>query len=85
VDEALEHRLAAVGVERLAVEVVLDEIGFLDQLRRNRSRQVVALRVARRAQADVAVGVDDAVRREDAVSRDQVFQFFRNRLPANQL
>jgi acyl-coenzyme A synthetase/AMP-(fatty) acid ligase len=72
VDEALEHRLAAAGIERLAVEVVLDEVRFLDQLRRDRSGKVVALRVARRAQADVAVGVDDAVRREDAIPRDEV-------------
>jgi hypothetical protein len=40
------------------------------------ARQEVAFRVARRAQADVAVGVDDAVRREDAVGSDEIFELF---------
>ena len=89
VDEALEHRLASrfanIGVERIAVQVVLDQVLFVHQFRSDGARQVVALRVARRAQADVAVGIDDAVRGEDAVSRDEVFQRLRNRLPFSRL
>ena len=61
-------------VERLAVEVVLDDVLHLHDLRRERAREEVALRVARRAQADVAVGVDHAVRGEDAVGGDEVFE-----------
>lgn len=74
VDEALEHGLAPVGVQRRAVEVVLDEIVFLNALRREGSREVIAVRVLWRAQADVPIGVDDAVAGEDAVRRDQVLQ-----------
>jgi hypothetical protein len=67
----------------MAVEVVLDQIFFIDQFRSNGARQVVTFRIARRAQADVAVGVDDAVRRQDAVCGYEVVEFLRNRLPFN--
>jgi hypothetical protein len=70
------HRVAAVGIQRLAVEVVLDQVLDLDALGCERARQVIAVRVFRRAQADVAVGVDDAVVRENAVRGDEVVKFF---------
>jgi hypothetical protein len=57
----------------------------LHDLWSDRTGKKEALRIARRAQADVAVGVDDAVRGEDAVSGDEVFQFFRNRFPFSPL
>jgi hypothetical protein len=81
VDEALEHRFAAAVVDRLAVEVVLDQIVFLDKLGSNGAGEVIPLRIARRAQADVPVGVDDAVCRKNAVRSDQVLEFFQRRFP----
>ena len=44
----------------------------LDQLRRTRTRQEVALRVVRMAHADVAVGVDHVLLGEDAVGDHEV-------------
>src|SRR5688572_3089567 len=74
VDEALEHRFVPAFVACAAVEVVVEQVGGLDALGRYRPRQKIALRILRRAHADVAVGVDHAVLGEDAVRRDQVFQ-----------
>src|SRR3989441_3367034 len=76
VNEALAHRFAPLRVERPAVEVVLQEIFFLNLFWCNGTSEVVTRRVARRAQAHVPVGVDHAVLSEDAVSRDEVFERF---------
>src|SRR5467141_947411 len=74
VDEALAHRFAPLRVERPAVEVVFHQVLELHFLGGERVREVIALRIARRAQAHVPVGVDHAVLRQDAVSRDEVFE-----------
>src|SRR5437773_7983468 len=76
VDEALAHRFAPLRIERPAVEVVLHQVCELHALGRDRARYEIAVRVARRAQAHVPVGVDHAVLSEDAVSRDEVFERF---------
>src|SRR5260221_5470355 len=75
VDEALGDRLAAAGVQRIRVEVVLDHVLDLHALRGERARQVIALRIRRRAQADMPVGVDHAVFGEDAIRSDEVFEW----------
>ena len=75
VDVALADRVAlARRVERLAVEAVLQQVAGLHRLRGDIAREDEALRVARRAHADVPVGVDHAVLGEDAVRRDEVFE-----------
>jgi len=76
VDIALAHRLAAGVVQRPAVEVVFEDVLGLHPLRRDGVRQVIAVRILRRAQADVAIGVDHAVLGEDAVRGDQVVEIF---------
>jgi hypothetical protein len=78
VDEALADRgharFYSLAVERLAVEVVLEDVFHLHGLGRDGAGEEETLRILRRAQADVAVGVDHAVLGEDAVGGDQVFE-----------
>ena len=45
VDVALGHRFASLGVERIALQVVLQDVLHLHALRRKRAREVIALRV----------------------------------------
>src|SRR5205807_6994610 len=76
VDKALAHRFAPPLVERPAVEVVLHQILELHALGGDRAREEIAVRIARRTQAHVPVGVDHAVLRQDAVSSDEVVELF---------
>ena len=73
-DEALGDRLASLGVQGIRVQVVLDHVLRLHPLRGKRAREVIALRIARRAQADVPVGVDHAVLGEDAVGSNEIVE-----------
>src|SRR5437879_8794429 len=74
VDEALAHGFAPPRVERLAVEIVLHQVLELHALGGDRAREEITVRIARRTQAHVPVGVDHAVLRQDAVSRDEVVE-----------
>src|SRR6185503_2934531 len=64
------------GVERHAVQVVLQDVLDLHFLRRERARDEIALRVRRRADAHVPVGVDHAVLGERAVRGYEVLEIF---------
>ena len=69
VDVALDEALALVAGERLAVGVELHQVGGGDQRRRARARHDEVVRALVAARADVAVGVEHAVLREDAAAR----------------
>jgi hypothetical protein len=71
VDEALEVERARV-VDGAAVEVVLHDVARADQLRRQRSREQVALRLPRVAHAHVSVAVDHALVGQDPIGGDEV-------------
>ena len=73
-NEPLRHGLAPARVKRIGVEVVLEDVLRLHPLRRERAREVIALRIRRRAQADVSIGVDHAVLGKDAIRSDEVFE-----------
>ncbi len=72
VNKAFEIELLAVVAHRLAVEVELDDIRGRDQFRGERARDQKAMRVVGVADADMAVGVDDVLLREDAVGDHQI-------------
>jgi hypothetical protein len=66
VDEALVVDRAALRIDGIAVEVVLEDVRFDDQLRRDVPRHEVALGIPIRAHARMAVCVDHAVLGEGA-------------------
>src|SRR5437879_1854852 len=73
-DEALEVGLARIAAGGVALEVELHEVAALDPVRAERAREEKAPRVARVPHADVAVGVDDVLVRQDAVGDDEVVE-----------
>ena len=72
VDEALEIDGAAAGVERVAVEIVFDDVGRGDEAGRHVARQEKAVRVLVVADADMAERVEHALLEQDAVGDRQV-------------
>ena len=71
-DEALEIKLLAVVAYRCAVEIELDDIRRLDQIRCERPGDQKASRVVGMPDADMAVSIDDVLLREDAVCDDEI-------------
>jgi ABC-type phosphonate transport system ATPase subunit len=71
-DEALKIQRALLVAHRLAIEPEFDDIVTLDQLGRHRARQKEMLRVVRIADADMTVGIDHLLAREDSVGDDEV-------------
>ena len=72
-DEALEIGLALI-VDRFAFLVELDQVVALDQFRRARARHEEALRIVRVAHADMAIGIDDVLVRQNTVGHHEVAQ-----------
>ncbi len=70
VDEALAVRRARVAPQRLARQVEAHEVGLRHQLRRPRPPHDELLRPLRVANAEVPVGVEDLMLREDLVAGD---------------
>jgi hypothetical protein len=71
VDEPLQITRPRV-VHRRAVELELDDVGARHELRAERAREQVMIRLARMADADMAVGVDHILLRQNAVGDHQV-------------
>jgi hypothetical protein len=72
VDEPLDERRAPSGVDRLGIEVVLEDVGGGHELGRQRARHEIAVRIGGMAHAHVAVSVEDVLIDEDAVGRHEV-------------
>src|SRR4051812_28964573 len=68
--------MSAFVIDGFAVEVVLDEVLDLHRFGSDGPREVVAVRIARRAHADVPIRIDHAMGNEDAVGRNEVFEVF---------
>ena len=71
VDEALEIGRARVA-HRRAVEPELDDVGAGDEFRAERARQQIVVGLLRVADADVAVGVDHVLLRQDPIGDHQI-------------
>ena len=74
VDRALGVEVLALGVDRLAFEIELDDVVALDALGRPRARQEKAIRPVGMADADVAERIDDPELRQHVVRGHEVFQ-----------
>jgi len=73
VDETLLVGAAPLGIDRLAVEVVLHDVVRRDRRRRDRARHQIAIGIARIADADMAEAIENFFVREDTVGEDQIF------------
>src|SRR5688572_11425240 len=71
-DVALDEALARIAGRRLAVRAELHQVGGRDQRRRARARHDEAVGAPVAARADVPVGIQHLVQREDAAAGDQV-------------
>ena len=71
-DEALAIGRAAVGIDRIAVEIEGDDVRHRHVARRHRLHLQIAVGIARVAHADMAEGVEHAVLGEDVVGRHQI-------------
>ena len=84
VDFAVDHPLAVEAefgrLDRLGIEIELDDVGDFRQFRRAVARDEIALRIARMAHADMAEGVEHFLVGEDAGRDDQLVQQFGNLL-----
>src|SRR5262245_48878586 len=74
VDEALEVRLALVAAQHVALQIELHDVARLDELRSERAREEVALRVFGMAHADVAVRIDHVLIGENPVRYDEIVE-----------
>ena len=72
VNEALEKTAAAICVDWVAFQIVLEDVAGGHQRRRKRSRHQVMAGRRRMAQRDVTEGIDNALRREDAARRCEI-------------
>ena len=72
-DRALGVEVLALGVDRLAFEIELDDVVALDALGRARTRQEEPIRLVRMADADMAERIDDAVLGQHVVRGHKVF------------
>ena len=72
VNEALEIECGALIAHRFAVEAEFDNVLGTDQLRGDRTGDQKMVRIFRMPDADMAVGVDHLLLREDAVGDDEV-------------
>jgi hypothetical protein len=72
VDEPLQVRRPPVGVHRVAVEVVFDDVVGGHQGRRHAARQQIAVGVLGMTHADMAEPVDDVLIVQDAVARHEI-------------
>src|SRR5262249_61671273 len=71
VDEALEVKHAFFLAHRLTVETELDNVFAVNEVRRERARDKEVLRLVGMADADVAIGVDHILMRQDTVGNDE--------------
>ncbi len=75
VDLAVDESLPVAGsrvADGLAVEIVFDDVGRRHQARREGARKKIMIGIRGIAQADVAVAVQDAFRRQDVIGGHQV-------------
>jgi hypothetical protein len=75
-NDALEEEPVFAGADRIAVEIILDDLRRRDLRWRHAARHPVAILVAPIASTDVAVGVEHALVGQDPVGRDQIFEQF---------
>jgi len=73
-DRALGVEVLALGVDRLALKIELDDVVALDALGCARARQEEAVRSVRMADADVPERIDDPLLGQHVVSGHQVFK-----------
>jgi hypothetical protein len=73
VDEPLGKLTAAVQIDGIAVEIVLDDIAGCDQGRCQRSRYEVTVGIPVVPNADMPERVHDALPRQDPAGRNEVF------------
>ena len=70
-DDALGIEPCGGALHRLGIELVLEDVVGLDQQRRARARQQVAVRIGGMAHADMAEGIDHALVGQDAVGNGE--------------
>jgi hypothetical protein len=73
-DEALEIGWTTIVAHDFAIERELHDVALLDELGAARARQEKALGIGRVAHADMAIGVDHALMRQNAVGDDEVVE-----------
>src|SRR5690242_8034144 len=73
-DEALEIRIAHIALLYVRGEVVGLDVSARDELRRERTRQEVAVGAVRMANADVAEAIEDPEPGKDAVGGDEIVE-----------
>ena len=86
IDAAMDHPLGIKphpgALHRLGIELVFEDVVGLDQKRRARARQEIAVRIGRMAHADMAEGIDHAFIGQDAVGkaefRDEIGHIIRH-------
>src|SRR4030095_16789927 len=72
VDKALDETGAAIRVDRIAVQIVLDDVIGHNQRRRDRARHQITVGCRRMPQRDVPEAIDDSLHREYAASRGKI-------------
>ena len=73
VDETFEVETAALGVDGDTIEIEFDDVVGRHEFRSERARQEVARQVIGMPCAHVAVTRQDALRGEDAIGGDEIF------------
>ena len=71
-DEALEVESALIVAHRVSFEIQLDDVVALHQVGSERPRKEEMLRIGGIANADMAVGIDHILFRQDAVGDDEI-------------
>src|SRR5262249_15954255 len=91
VDKALDETATAIRVDRMAVQIVLDDVIGRNQRGRDRARHQVTVGRRGMSQRDVTEAIDDSVRREyaagrggirDEIGRERADGFIRHRFPS---
>src|SRR5262245_5021281 len=91
VDKALDETGTAIRVDRIAVQIVLDDVIGRNQRRRDRARHQITVGRRGMPQRDVPEAIDDSLRREYAAGRGEICNeigkewapgFIRHRFPS---
>src|SRR5690242_20878679 len=77
VNESLQIQRATFGIESVAIEVEFQNVGGVDQFRRDGTRQEVPVGIPSVAGTDVSVGIHYTLGRQYAIRRHQVVQQLR--------
>src|SRR5262247_3000647 len=94
VDKALDETGTAIRIDRIAVQIVLDDVIGRNQRRRDRARHQVTVGRRGMPQRDVTEAIDDSLRREyaagrgeirDEIGREWAAGFIRHRFPSGVL